>query len=84
MDSVKSFLVPLAVVVAVMMGLFFAYQSGKLDPLIEAVTVYLLKGKAMAEKKKLQAQGQKAGVDFMDCKPFPSWIKILSIPWESV
>jgi len=32
--------------------------------------VYLFKAKAMAEKKKLQAQGLKAGDDFVDGKFF--------------
>ena len=28
----------------------------------------MFKAKAMAEKKKMQAQGMKAGEDFVDCK----------------
>jgi hypothetical protein len=70
MDSTttKGLLISLAVIVAVFVGAFFAYQSGILDPVIEKIGIYLFKAKAMAEKKKLQAQGMKAGEDFMDCE----------------
>ncbi|EJT74529.1 hypothetical protein GGTG_08369 [Gaeumannomyces tritici R3-111a-1] len=48
-------------------GALYAYNEGYLDPCIQKIGVYLFKAKAMAEKKKLQAQGQKAGRDFVDC-----------------
>ncbi|KAL8285504.1 hypothetical protein RB597_002527 [Gaeumannomyces tritici] len=49
-------------------GALYAYNEGYLDPCIQKIGVYLFKAKAMAEKKKLQAQGQKAGRDFVDSK----------------
>ncbi|TLS31144.1 hypothetical protein PpBr36_02978 [Pyricularia pennisetigena] len=49
-----------------MATLYYAYQQGYLDPYIEQVGTYLFKAKAMAEKKRLQAQGMKAGQDFVD------------------
>ncbi|KAL8371917.1 hypothetical protein RB595_001630 [Gaeumannomyces hyphopodioides] len=47
-------------------GALHAYNEGYLDPYIQKISVYLFKAKAMAEKKKLQAQGQKAGRGFVD------------------
>jgi len=68
----QSILISLLVVLSVIAGAYWAYQEGYADPLIEQVGVYLFKAKAMAEKKKLQAQGMKAGEDFVDCKFHPS------------
>ncbi|WYZ45403.1 hypothetical protein EsH8_VIII_000719 [Colletotrichum jinshuiense] len=65
-STTQSLLISLAIVVAVFAGSFFAYQQGMLDPIIEQVGIMLFKAKAEAEKKKLQAQGMKAGQDFVD------------------
>jgi len=63
----QSFLISLLVVLSIIGGAYWAYQQGYADPLIEQIGVYLFKAKAMAEKKRLQAQGMKAGEDFVDC-----------------
>ncbi|KAJ5010551.1 hypothetical protein K4K57_007037 [Colletotrichum sp. SAR 10_99] len=65
-STTQSLLISLAIIVAVFAGGFFAYQQGMLDPIIEQIGVMMFKAKAEAEKKKLQAQGQKAGQDFVD------------------
>ncbi|OLN95632.1 hypothetical protein CCHL11_04890 [Colletotrichum chlorophyti] len=64
--TTQSLLISLAILVAVFAGGFFAYQQGMLDPIVEQIGVLIFKAKAEAEKKKLQAQGQKAGKDFVD------------------
>ncbi|KAF9881921.1 hypothetical protein CkaCkLH20_01067 [Colletotrichum karsti] len=64
--TTQSLLVSLAIVLAVLAGGFFAYQQGMMDPIIEQIGIMMFKAKAEAEKKKLQAQGQKAGQDFVD------------------
>ncbi|CAI0653680.1 unnamed protein product [Colletotrichum noveboracense] len=68
-STTQSLLISLAIIVAVFAGGFFAYQQGMLDPIIEQIGVMMFKAKAEAEKKKLQAQGQKAGQDFVDDQP---------------
>ncbi|KAK1974219.1 hypothetical protein LZ30DRAFT_787155 [Colletotrichum cereale] len=65
-STTQSLVISLAVVVAVFVGSFFAYQQGMLDPVIEQIGIMLFKAKAEAEKKKMQAQGMKAGQDFVD------------------
>jgi hypothetical protein len=42
-----------------------AYQTGARDPVIEQVVKYFFKAKAKAEEKKLEAEGQKEGEDFL-------------------
>jgi hypothetical protein len=64
----QTLLISLLVIFSVVGAVYWAYQEGYLDPVIQAVGVYLFKAKAMAEKKRLQAQGMKAGQDFADCK----------------
>ncbi|EFQ27621.1 hypothetical protein CGRA01v4_03013 [Colletotrichum graminicola] len=65
-STAQSLIISLAVVVAVFLAGFFAYQQGMLDPVIEQIGIMLFKAKAEAEKKKMQAQGMKAGQDFVD------------------
>ncbi|WQF80126.1 hypothetical protein CDEST_05140 [Colletotrichum destructivum] len=65
-STTQSLLISLAIVFVVFVGGFFAYQQGMLDPVIEQVGIMLFKAKAEAEKKKMQAQGMKAGQDFVD------------------
>jgi hypothetical protein len=67
-STVQSLLVSFAIVLGIVIGIYFAYNAGLLDPVIEKIGVYLFKAKAMAEKKKLQAQGMKAGEDFVGGK----------------
>lgn len=55
-----------AVLAVFIAALAAAYQSGYLDPFVERAGMYFFKVKAEAEKKKLQAQGQKLGEDFME------------------
>jgi hypothetical protein len=63
--AAQAFLFSLLFVVAVSALLYFTYSAGMLDPIIGRITVYMFKGKALAEQKKLQAQGLKAGKDFV-------------------
>ncbi|KZL65353.1 hypothetical protein CI238_11207 [Colletotrichum incanum] len=65
-STTQSLIISLAIVVAVFVGGFFAYQQGMLDPVIEQIGIMMFKAKAEAEKKKMQAQGMKAGQDFVD------------------
>lgn len=55
-----------AVLAVFLAATYAAYQAGYLDPVIERLGVYFFKVKAEAEKKKLQAQGLKAGEDFVE------------------
>ena len=43
-------------------------------------SVYLMKAKAEAEAKQLQAQGLKRGEDFLDCKPLSSFQRNVVFP----
>ncbi|KXH53819.1 hypothetical protein CSAL01_01171 [Colletotrichum salicis] len=76
-STTNSLIISLAIVLAVLIGGTFAYQQGMLDPIIEQVgsldpnadtrtSIMMFKAKAEAEKKKMQAQGMKAGQDFVD------------------
>ncbi|KAK1699711.1 hypothetical protein BDP55DRAFT_723362 [Colletotrichum godetiae] len=65
-STTNSLIISLAIVLAVLVGGTFAYQQGMLDPIIEQVGIMMFKAKAEAEKKKMQAQGMKAGQDFVD------------------
>ena len=55
-----------AVLAVFLAAVYAAYEAGYLDPFIERLGVYFFKVKAEAEKKKLQAQGQKLGEDFVE------------------
>ncbi|KAK9422492.1 hypothetical protein SUNI508_04848 [Seiridium unicorne] len=66
MEAWQSILVSLVVVSILVAGSFVAYEQGLFDPLIEKVGVMMFKAKAEAEKEKYQAQGLKAGEDFVD------------------
>ncbi|KAJ9154970.1 hypothetical protein NKR23_g2158 [Pleurostoma richardsiae] len=66
METTYSVLISLLTVVLVFAGAWFAYEQGYLDPVIEKIGVYMMKAKAKAEQKKLQAQGLKEGEDFVD------------------
>lgn len=65
--TTHSLLSSLIIVLALAAGGYFAYQQGYLDPLIEKVGVYFFKAKAKAEEKEMQAEGMKAGEDFVGC-----------------
>ena len=75
----QTLLISLLIILSVVGAVYWAYQEGYLDPIIQEVGVYLFKAKAMAEKKRLQAQGMKAGQDFADCKCCPCHS---ARPWE--
>ncbi|KAK6065849.1 hypothetical protein SCUP234_02651 [Seiridium cupressi] len=66
MEAWQSILVSLVIVSILVAGSFVAYEQGLFDPLIEKVGVLMFKAKAEAEKEKYQAQGLKAGEDFVD------------------
>ncbi|KAK9771328.1 hypothetical protein AB5N19_11306 [Seiridium cardinale] len=66
MEAWLSILVSLVMVSILVAGSFVAYEQGLFDPLIEKVGVMMFKAKAEAEKEKYQAQGLKAGEDFVD------------------
>jgi len=67
MDSTTTYsiLTSLLIALALTAGGYFAYQQGLLDPLIEKVGVLVFKAKAKAEEKEMQAEGMKAGEDFV-------------------
>jgi len=50
-------------ILAVAVGI--AYSTGDLNPIIEKIGVYFFKAKAKAEEKKLEAEGEKEGEDFL-------------------
>lgn len=66
MENIYQILVSLTTVVIVMAASWFAYDQGYMDPLIEKFGVYMMKAKAEAEAKQMQAQGLKRGEDFVD------------------
>ncbi|GKT48527.1 uncharacterized protein ColSpa_08708 [Colletotrichum spaethianum] len=82
-STAQSLLISLAIVVAVFVGGFFAYQQGMLDPVIEQIGIMVFKAKAEAEKKKRQAQGMKAGQDFVDGERNHSPAFLPSLTWHS-
>jgi hypothetical protein len=56
----------ISIVVAILaVALGAAYTTGNLNPLFEWVGVYYFKAKAKAEEKKMEAEGQKEGEDFL-------------------
>jgi hypothetical protein len=63
------------VIAFIAIALAFAYQTGALDPIIEKIGVYFFKAEAKAEEKKMEAQGQKEGEDFLKSK----WIPVPSV-----
>ncbi|KAI1849940.1 hypothetical protein JX265_012982 [Neoarthrinium moseri] len=66
MEAWQSILISLVIVCAVIAGSYTAYEKGLLDPIIEEIGVMMFKAKAKAEREKYQAQGMKAGEDFVD------------------
>lgn len=62
-----SLLVTLLITILLVAGTTKAYQDGYMDPVIEKVGVYMMKAKAEAEAKEMQAEGLKRGEDFLDC-----------------
>ncbi|KAI0132313.1 hypothetical protein BJ170DRAFT_680199 [Xylariales sp. AK1849] len=66
MEAWQSVLISLALVCAFLAGSYVAYENGMFDPLIEQFGVMMFKTKAKAERAKYQAQGMKAGEDFLD------------------
>ena len=54
-----------AIVAVLAVALVGAYFGGFLDPLVAPIVKYLFKAKAKAEEKALEAQGKKAGQDFL-------------------
>ncbi|KAL2281659.1 hypothetical protein FJTKL_11539 [Diaporthe vaccinii] len=71
MESTYQLAISLLTVILVLAGSYFAYDQGYMDPLIEKFGVFMMKAKAEAEAKEMQAQGLKRGEDFVDCKsPF--------------
>jgi hypothetical protein len=61
----------ISIVVAILaVALGAAYTTGNLNPLFEWVGVYYFKAKAKAEEKKMEAEGQKEGEDFLKSEFF--------------
>ena len=77
---VSTILIISAIIAIVAVALGAAYTSGAADPIIEKIGIFLLKAKAEAEAKKLQAQGLKEGEDFL--KSMWSLLTLFaSYPW---
>ncbi|KAK7738644.1 hypothetical protein SLS63_001981 [Diaporthe eres] len=66
MESTYQLAISLLTVILVLAGSYFAYDQGYMDPLIEKFGVFMMKAKAEAEAKEMQAQGLKRGEDFVD------------------
>ncbi|CAN8103000.1 unnamed protein product [Discula destructiva] len=66
MESTYQIFIYLLTVVALVTGAWYAYNEGYADPLIEKVGIYMMKAKAEAEAKEMQAEGLKRGEDFLD------------------
>ncbi|KAJ4389691.1 hypothetical protein N0V93_007163 [Gnomoniopsis smithogilvyi] len=66
MESTYQIFVYLLTVVVLMAATWYAYNEGYADPLIEKMGVFLMKAKAEAEAKEMQAEGMKRGEDFLD------------------
>jgi len=62
---VSTALITSLIVALVAIALGGAYMTGALDPVIEQIGVLFFKAEAKAEEKKLEAQGQKEGEDFV-------------------
>lgn len=68
METTYQLLVSFLTVAILMAATWFAYTQGYMDPLVEKIGVYMMKAKAEAEAKQMQAQGLKRGEDFVDCE----------------
>ncbi|KAG8168187.1 hypothetical protein KVR01_003876 [Diaporthe batatas] len=66
MESTYQIAVALLTVILIMAASYFAYDQGYMDPLIEKFGVFMMKAKAEAEAKEMQAKGLKRGEDFVD------------------
>ncbi|KAI3398824.1 hypothetical protein diail_8515 [Diaporthe ilicicola] len=66
MDSTYQIAVSMLTVLLVLAGSYYAYDQGYMDPLIERLGVFMMKAKAEAEAKEMQAKGLKRGEDFAD------------------
>ncbi|KAJ0113882.1 hypothetical protein J7T55_010126 [Diaporthe amygdali] len=66
MESTYQLAVSLLAVLILVAGSYFAYEQGYMDPLIEKFGVFMMKAKAEAEAKEMQAKGLKRGEDFVD------------------
>lgn len=62
---VNAYLIVSVIVAIIAIALGAAYTTGALDPVIEKLGVMFFKAKAKAEEKKLEAQGEKEGEDFL-------------------
>ncbi len=65
---VNAYLIVSAIIAILAVALGAAYTTGALDPVIEKIGVYFFKAKAKAEEKKMEAQGEKEGEDFLASK----------------
>lgn len=68
METAYQLFVSLLTVVLLIAATWYAYNEGYMDPLIEKVGVFVMKAKAEAEAKEMQAEGLKRGEDFLDCE----------------
>ncbi|KAJ4415186.1 hypothetical protein N0V82_007487 [Gnomoniopsis sp. IMI 355080] len=65
MESNYQIFIYLLTVVVLMAATWYAYNEGYADPLIEKMGVWMMKAKAEAEAKEMQAKGMKEGEDFV-------------------
>ena len=62
---VSAYVIVSAIIAIIAVALGVAYTTGAADPLIEQIGIWFFKAKAKAEEKKLEAQGQIEGEDFL-------------------
>jgi hypothetical protein len=63
-STIGLLIVPIIIAV-IAVGLAIAWQSGALDSIKGPILAYLFKAEAKAEEKKLEAEGEKEGRDFL-------------------
>ncbi len=63
---VNALLIASAVIAFIAIALAGIWFGGLADDILAPIAKYIFFAKAKAEKKKLQAQGKKAGVDFFE------------------
>ena len=68
MVSIALIAVPFIIAV-IAIGLVGAWEGGALDSLKGPILAYIFKAEAKAEEKKLEAEGEKLGEDFLKSIP---------------
>lgn len=68
MENTVHLSLSLLTVIFLMAATWYAYNEGYMNPLIEKVGVFMMRARAEAEAKEMQAKGLKEGGGLLDCE----------------